>query len=954
MSMYVSRRSLLRLPVLLLGVVLLAACATTPESTLKPIQSDNDEYAYRLVTLPNELEVLLISAPDSPKAAASLAVMVGSGDNPPGRGGLVHFLEHMLFLGTDKYPDAAEYEEYITEHGGARNAYTSFDHTNYFFDVNAEHLPEALDRFAQFFIAPRFDAGYVDREKQAVEAEYQMGLKSDSRRNLDVLQEVMNPEHPYSQFSVGSLDTLADREGSSIRDELIRFYDDYYSANIMRLAVLGNESLDELEALVTPMFSAVPNKEFSHTEIEEPLFAEGVLPRLVKVQPLATLKELEVAFPIPDYRDDYHTKPVSYVGNLVGHEGEGSLLSLLKAEGLAESLAAGGALAWRGGSLFSVNITLTEKGVAEHDRVLQLVFAYLDMLREKGPQNWLYDEQARLAELSFRFREPGNPSSYVTALANGMHYYAPRDVLRGPYVMNDYDQAVLTELMGHLRPDNALVMLSDADVDTDSVSRHYAVPYSQRPLDASVITAGADDSAATELHLPAPNEFIAEDVSLVSLPTPVPDVPTVGFESGRQKIWYMPDEEFRVPRGAIYIKFRSNALGHSARQAALAGLYTAVLTDAVNEFSYPARLAGLQFGFYQQARGIDLRLSGYNDRQLVLLDQLLDEIQTPSFDEKRFENIRLNLVRALQNSVAKRPSTQVMEDLGEALRHGEWGEEAMIAVLEEVNLQDLLDFAAQFWREASAEALVYGNYEKATTVRLADMLTRTLGDEPVAEVMPAKVVKLAAGESLQYAVEVPHDDSVLAWYLQGAGNTWEDRAATALTAQIMKSGFFQQLRTEQQLGYVVAAFNWPQRDVPGLVMLVQSPRKDAADVDAAMQAFMAGLAPNLSDAQFKRHRAALVSEILRPDKNLHERAQFYWSSIARGRYEFDGRETLAATVEGLSLEDWREYYARVFLRNRHSLQVVAPGRFGVLPVVEGRSFDSAEALKQSQDAYSLH
>ena len=83
--------------------------------------------------------------------------MVGSGDNPPGRGGLAHFLEHMLFLGTDKYPDPAEYEEYITEHGGSRNAYTSLEITNYFFDVNAAHLPEALDRFAQFFIAPRFD-----------------------------------------------------------------------------------------------------------------------------------------------------------------------------------------------------------------------------------------------------------------------------------------------------------------------------------------------------------------------------------------------------------------------------------------------------------------------------------------------------------------------------------------------------------------------------------------------------------------------------------------------------------------------------------------------------------------------------------------------------------------------------------------------------------------------------
>lgn len=955
MSMNIFRGLAPRLPVFLLGFLLLAACATTPGGVPQPIQSDNDKYAYRLVTLPNELEVLLISAPDSPKAAASLSVMVGSGDNPPGRGGLAHFLEHMLFLGTDKYPDAAEYEEYITEHGGTRNAYTSFDHTNYFFDVNAEHLSEALDRFAQFFIAPRFDAQYVDREKQAVEAEYQMGLKSDGRRNLDVLQEVMNPEHPYSQFSVGSLETLADRESSSIRDELIQFYDAYYSANIMRLAVLGNESLDELEALVTPMFSAVPNKEFVHTEIEAPLFVEGSLPTLVQVQPLATLRELEVAFPIPDYRDNYRSKPVSYIGNLVGHEGKGSLLSLLKAEGLAESLGAGGALAWRGGSMFSVNITLTEKGVAQQERVVQLVFAYLDMLREQGPQEWIYREQAQLADLSFRFREPGNPTSYVTALANGMHYYAPRDVLRGPYMMSDYDQAALAELIAYLRPDNALVMLSDAEATVDTVSRHYAVPYSQQDLQVGAATASADDPAVAKLQLPEPNVFIAEDVSLVSLPTPVPEVPEVAFEAARQKIWYMPDAEFRVPRGTVYINFRSTALGHSPRQAALAGLYTAVLTDAVNEFSYPARLAGLQFGFDKKTRGIGLRLSGYNDRQLVLLEQLLEAIQAPSFDAQRFENIRSDLIRAFENSVAKRPSSQVMDDLSEALRYGEWGEAAMIAVLKEVDLQDMLDYAAQFWRQAKAEVLIYGNYERATTARVAQMLGQLLGEEPVAEVMPAKVLKLAAGEPLRYVVEVPHDDSVLAWYLQGAGDTWADRAATALTGQIMKSGFFQQLRTEQQLGYVVAAFSWSQKGVPGVVMLVQSPRKDAAAVAGAMETFMAGVSPTLTEAQFGRHRRALVSEILRPDKNLHERAQFYWRSIARGRYEFDGRETLAAAVESLSLEDWREYYARVFLQKRHSLQVVAPGRFDVLPTGEARSFDSAEALKQATTgAYTVH
>ena len=112
-------------------------------------------------------------------------VYVGSASNPADRGGLAHFLEHMLFLGTDKYPDSGEYATFVSEHGGSRNAYTGFEHTNYFFDIDKANLEEALDRFAQFFISPRFDAEYVDREVNAVNAEYQMGLNTDSRRSLE-------------------------------------------------------------------------------------------------------------------------------------------------------------------------------------------------------------------------------------------------------------------------------------------------------------------------------------------------------------------------------------------------------------------------------------------------------------------------------------------------------------------------------------------------------------------------------------------------------------------------------------------------------------------------------------------------------------------------------------------------------------------------------------------------
>lgn len=941
---------------LLSGILLsvfLAACAVPPDSGISPVQSPNDEREYRLLTLDNEMQVLLISDPDTPKAAASLDVHVGSGDNPPGRGGLAHFLEHMLFLGTDKYPDAAEYEEFVTEHGGNRNAFTSFEHTNYFFDINAPYLPEALDRFAQFFIAPKFDAQYVDREKNAVEAEYQMGLKSDSRRGLDVLQELMNQDHPYSQFAVGSLDSLADRPGSSIRDELLEFYDEHYSANVMRLVVLGSESLDELESLVVPMFSEVPNQSFEHEPIAAPIFADGDLPMFVKIKPQATLRQMQVLFPIGDYRSDYRAKPLSYLGNLVGHEGEGSLLSQLKSEGLVESLAAGSGLGWRGGALFSVSVTLTEQGVANHDRVLQLLFAYMDMLRQQGPKEWLYNEQSRLAELAFRFKEEGNPMGYVSGLAGGMQYYDPVDVLQGNYMMDDYQADMLREVMADIVPGNALVVLEDANVTTDLVSEHYGVPYSREHLSEQQLAAWQADVDASELHLPAHNAFIAEDVSLVKIEKDNPASPELVLDEPRKQIWFTQDEEFRLPRGATYINFRSPLVSQNPEQTALAVLYTALLKDQVNEFTYPALLAGLNFSLYKHAQGISLRISGYDDKQDVLLDELLQVMASPDFDPERFDNIRKDMIRSLENSVAKRPSSQVLDDLRESLLYGQWGEQSLIEVLEKVSVDDLHEYSDRFWASADAEAMIYGNYSPDAVPALAKRLDKVLPQGAVPALPELKVLKLESGESVLYPVAVKHDDAVLAWYLQGADNGWDDRAATALTAQIIKSGFFQQLRTEQQLGYIVSAFSWAQLDVPGLVMLIQSPVADAGALADAMDTFLDGVVASLDDEQFERHRKALVNEVLRPHKNLWERAEFYWQSIAKKQYEFDGRQRLAQAIESLQRDQWQAYFEEVFLNNRHSLQVAAPGKSGRLPAGEQRKVGSAEELKSGHAYYRI-
>ncbi|GAL28264.1 protease III precursor [Vibrio variabilis] len=76
--------------------------------------SPNDNRSYRYLTLNNELRVLLIQDEQAQKSAAALAVNVGHFDDPSDREGLAHYLEHMLFLGTEKYPKVGEFQSFIS------------------------------------------------------------------------------------------------------------------------------------------------------------------------------------------------------------------------------------------------------------------------------------------------------------------------------------------------------------------------------------------------------------------------------------------------------------------------------------------------------------------------------------------------------------------------------------------------------------------------------------------------------------------------------------------------------------------------------------------------------------------------------------------------------------------------------------------------------------------------
>ncbi|XP_020678090.1 insulin-degrading enzyme-like 1, peroxisomal [Dendrobium catenatum] len=166
-------------------------------------KSRSDKREYRRIILPNSLEALLISDPDTDKSAVSMNVSVGSFSDPVGLEGLAHYLEHMLFYASEKYPVEESYSKYIIEHGGSTNAFTTAEHTNFYFDINTDCLEEGLDRFAQFFIKPLMSPDATIREIKAVDSENQKNLLSDVWRMNQLQKHLSSKNHPYHKFITG-------------------------------------------------------------------------------------------------------------------------------------------------------------------------------------------------------------------------------------------------------------------------------------------------------------------------------------------------------------------------------------------------------------------------------------------------------------------------------------------------------------------------------------------------------------------------------------------------------------------------------------------------------------------------------------------------------------------------------------------------------------------------------
>lgn len=876
----------------------------------QPITSQQDQKEYRYLELDNELRVLLISDESADQAGASLDVHAGSLQDPKHRPGLAHFLEHMLFLGTETYPTAGDYQAFISQHGGHHNAFTSAEHTNYFFQIEGSQLKGALDRFSKFFHEPLFTEEYVQREKDAVNSEYKSKYKDDYRRIQYVLKTAVNKSHPASHFATGNLETLSDNEDSKVRDDLLKFYQRYYSSNLMTLTIYGPQDLDTLYKWANTLFSPIKNKDSVVDAYPEHLYDNTPLD--IQIKPVKDLYRLGFTFELDTALDNFKQKPASYIGHLLGHEGEGSLLAWLKTKGWAEGLSAGTYHQLRNDSAFQVNISLTQQGLDHTDEITEQLFAYINLIKEHGIESWIFDEINKLSRMHFEFQPGQQPANLVQGLSMAMHEYPAKHILNGPYLWEDFDPDSIESVLARMIPENTIRTLVAPNVKTDTNETWFNAPFKKQTTEDRLIQQWKNAKLAQGLFIPKANPFVPENVTV--LENSESTQPELIEQQAGLEVWHFLDTHFKGPQSSLYINLQSPLSQKSAHNQVIIDAWVQLLNDHLNSFSYPALLAGQEYSLYHHMRGLGIRLHGYRDKQDVLLKEILTAINNFEPSEDKWETVQQELTRAYQNALKQKPYERTMAELGQYLLKPSFDENTLLAAIEKATLKDLLDIKQKYFDALHVVVMGHGNITKQQLNTASNVVkTSLLENTQAIDVKRKQLDQLPNGLSKKQ-VTAQHQDHAMTLYFQAQTDSQKERATLGLIGQIIKAPYYTLMRTQRKHGYIVFATPYPILKQGGLAFIVQSPTTTSQQLLNESQTFLKDFVGELKDMNakdFTAHQQGLVNNLLKKPLSLKEKSNVFWREIDENNTEFNSKKILADHVSELdktTLIDYIEQY----------------------------------------------
>lgn len=545
------------------------------------------------------------------------------------------------------------------------------------------------------------------------------------------------------------------------------------------------------------------------------------------------------------------------------------------------------------------------QGLKHYEEIVEVVFQYVALLRETPPQEWIFDEQKGMADVDFKFKQKTPASRFTSKISSIMQKPMPREwLLSGQSRLRKFDADLIDQAVACLRPDNFRMTIVSRKFpgDWDKREKWYGTEYKCEKIPASFMekikraAACPAKDRLPALHLPHKNNFIPTQLEVEKKEVKEPALaPRIVRNDPVACTWWKKDDTFWVPKADLIVSCKTPIIYASAENAVKAKLYTDLVRDALEEYSYDAELAGLQYNVTLDSRGLFLDLSGYNDKLSVLLEQVLITMRDLEVRDDRFEIIKERLNRGYSNWELQQAYSQVSDYTTWLNSERDYVVEETAAELAGVTAEAVRQFHRQMLSQMHAEVYVHGNLYREDALKLTDMVESILKPRvlPRSQWPIIRSLILPPGSNYVYKKTLKDHANVnhcieTCLYVGDRGDRMV-RAKTLLFDQLSHEPAFDQLRTKEQLGYVVFSGVRSFSTTYGFRFIIQS-EKTPEHLDSRTEAFLASYAQTLesmTDAEFESHKRSLIVRRLEKLKNLDQETSRHWSQISSEYYDFE-------------------------------------------------------------------
>ncbi|KAJ2858287.1 metalloprotease [Coemansia erecta] len=874
--------------------------------------------------------VVCVQDTDAKQASAVVTVNIGSASDPPELLGLAHFLEHMLLRGSKKYPEENGYKKFVYGNAGSCNAMTYPFSTNYFFSLDNSALEGGLDRLSRFFIDPLMDPDCIDRELNAIESEFRSKLQDDGRRAFVILKSAADQSHSFSKFGTGNNQTLRESAkdlGLNLRGEMLRFYKQFYSADLMKLVIVGNHSLDQMTEWAVSMFSDVESK--GNTKIVETShpFSNQQLGKVLCYEPVGETNSISLVFALPEIKPFYKSNPYQYVSSLLSRADKGSLLSYLQKHELATSVCAS-IYDWSydGFNVFRISVSATPVGIKQRDHVVQAVFAYIKMLCITGPQQQYYNEIKVISESNYRVFKKKKANDWRSFIGNGIHndYIQPRHIIYKGFPLGDFEPDLIAQLLQYLTPTNYLLVVQSKEykgVDCDKKERFYGIKYSIGDMPIGM-TGEIDiaDSLIANFHMPVANDYLPENLH-VDKPEDVSQIivaeePTLLVMTDLMEVWFKRDDQFFVPQGSIRLCFNIPEVIDSARAHVISVLYTWYIQDFLKNELNSATCAGLGFDISRNNAKLVVSVSGFSDKLSALLLNVMCKMKTHKVDACLFGLCKKKLADGYANMVYSRPHTQAMYYVGYLNETPNWHYSMISHELDNVSADDLQDFVDRVFNDTYAKMIMAGNFYEQDALDTAQKIEEILDYKPLPP--------LQRDEPLVHEFDTGHftltpsvpdkdckDNAIVCQIQCNIGFDRVQNCIRFLLSKILYEPFFDQLRTKEQLGYIVSArgkrLGQAKTKISFEIQSSFNPAYLSLRINHFLRSFRQVLV-EYEDDRLYRTIESIVEAWKENHKSIADEARAHWSHILDGDYTFNYNRDNVDIMSKLTKKDLIEFW----------------------------------------------